>query len=161
MQITDIGMIPTDWSIVSFSEILNGKIKHGIYKSKKYYDDKGVKILKMGVMYSNTRINDQDMEKVLVSNNELSRYKIEVGDLIFSRTSMMAGGAGKVSIVEDHIEPIIFDGNLLCARLDKNKVNPEFYFYFFQSINAKNEISKITTGTQSRNIAGSNLEDSD
>ena len=111
----------------------------------------------MGVQYSNTRISNQEMERINVSVDELNRFGIEEGDLIFSRTSMMEEGAGNVSIVLNHSDPIIFDGNLLCARLDKKIANPEFYFYYFRTGTAKQEILKITTGTQSRNIAASNL----
>jgi type I restriction enzyme S subunit len=154
---TEIGKIPTEWEIKEFNEILIGHIKHGLYKSKEFLDERGVKILKMGVQYSNDKINEQSMEKISLTDEELSRFKINTGDLIFSRTSMMTDGAGKCSLVTKHKGSIVFDGNLLCAELNKQMVNPEFYFYFFKTKKAQNEMSKITTGTQSRNISGSNI----
>jgi len=154
---TEIGMIPEDWKVVPFNKVLSVNIKHGIYKSKKFRDIKGTRILKMGVQYSNERIGNQEMERIRLSNDELKRFKIQDGDLIFSRTSMMEGGAGNVSIVVEHDDPIVFDGNLLCATLDKKIADPTFYYYYFKTKIAKHEILKITTGTQSRNIAASNL----
>lgn len=154
---TEIGKIPEDWKVIELRKLLIGSVKHGIYKSKEFYTDTGVKLLKMGVQYGNDKIGDQEMERVLVTDEEIERFGINEGDLIFSRTSMMSDGAGNCSLVVHHKEPIVFDGNLLCAELNRNFACPEFYFYFFKSKVAKHEIAKITTGTQSRNIAGSNL----
>jgi type I restriction enzyme, S subunit len=154
---TEIGRITGDWKSIVFKDILVGKIKHGIYKSKEFFTYNGVRILKMGIQYSNDKIGYQKMERVAVTEDELRRFKIEKGNLIFSRTSMMTDGAGKCSLVIDHADPIVFDGNLLCSELNPKIANPEFYFYFFNSKTAKDEISRITTGTQSRNISGSNL----
>lgn len=136
---------------------MKGNIKHGIYKSKDFTDKNGTRILKMGIQYSNERINNQKMERVRLNPAELKRFSIKEGNLIFSRTSMMEEGAGKVSIVDKHIDPIIFDGNLLCAELHEGIADPEFYYYYFKTKIAKQEILKITTGTQSRNISASNL----
>jgi type I restriction enzyme, S subunit len=154
---TEIGLMSDYWKVVNLALILNGHIKHGIYKSKECIDNSGTRILKMGVQYSNKTISNQKMERVCLSTDELNRFKIEEGDLIFSRTSMMEEGAGNVSIVIKHNDPIIFDGNLLCATLKKEIADPKFYFYYFRTKIAKQEILKITTGTQSRNIAASNL----
>ncbi len=154
--ITTYGTIPKEWDYIPFKRILNGKIRHGIYKKKEFLG-KGVKLLKMGVQYSTDRIGPQTMERAKVNNKELIRYKISKDDLIFSRTSMMSEGAGKCSIVIEHSEPIIFDGNLICATLNREIADPKFYFYFFNSIYGKQEVSNITHGTQSRNIASSHL----
>ncbi|MEX2193011.1 MAG: restriction endonuclease subunit S [Nitrosarchaeum sp.] len=153
----EIGMIPEDWSIAKFRTILSQNIRHGIYKSKEYFDYQGVRLLKMGDINSNDRISDQNMERVLVSENEIKRFRIYDGNLIFARTSMMTGGLGNCSIVMKHDDPIIFDGNLLCAEIDTKVAKPEFYFYYFKSKRGQNEIAKMTTGTQSRNIPGSKL----
>jgi len=154
---TEIGLIPEDWDIKPFDKILIGKIRHGLYKNKDYFNDKGVKILKMGVQYSNDRIGPQTMDKVELSSEELKRFKINVNDLIFSRTSMMELGSGKCSIVIEHDSPIVFDGNLLCATINKGIGLPLYFYYFFNSELARKQISMITTGTQSRNISASNL----
>lgn len=154
---TEIGLIPDDWDIKYFGELIINHIKHGIYKSPEYFNLNGVKLLKMGVQYSTNRIGNQDMEKVIVTKEELNKFQLNEGDLVFSRTSMMTEGAGKCSIVINHNTPMVFDGNLLCANLNKKLIFPEFVFYFFNSELAQYEIKKITTGTQSRNISGSNL----
>ena len=138
-----VGIIPDDWKAVPFSEILKGNIKHGIYKSKDFTDKNGTRILKMGIQYSNERINHQKMERVRLNPAELKRFSIKEGNLIFSRTSMMEEGAGKVSIVDKHIDPIIFDGNLLCAELHEGIADPEFYYYYFKTKIAKQEILKL------------------
>ncbi len=154
---TEIGEIPEDWEVRQFKEILIGNIKHGIYKSKEYFRESPVKILKMGVQYGNARIGNQQMDSIVVTGGELKRFKIETGNLMFSRTSMMTDGAGKCSLVIEHKNPIVFDGNILCAVLNNKLAHPEYFYYQFNSKLSKDELSKITAGTQSRNISGSNL----
>lgn len=153
---TEIGEIPEDWRVQPFREILVDNIRHGIYKSKEYFG-RGVRLLKMGVQYSSDRIGPQEMELVELDDAEINRFKINEGELVFSRTSMMTDGAGKCSIVIKHSGIIVFDGNLLCANLNKLIAHPLFFYYYFNSAIAKQKISEITSGTQSRNISGSNL----
>lgn len=154
---TEIGTLPIDWSITKFRTILAGNIRHGVYKPKESSDPRGVRLLKMGDINSNKRISNQKMERVFASAAELERFEIHEGNLIFARTSMMTGGLGNCSIVVKHDDPIIFDGNLLCAAIDTEVAVPEFYLYYFKSKQGQNEIARMTTGTQSRNIPGSKL----
>jgi len=154
---TEIGMIPEDWDLGKFRVILSRNIRHGIYKAKEYADPHGVRLLKMGDVNSKVRISDQKMERVFASENEIKRFKAFTGNLIFARTSMMTGGLGNCSIIMEHSDPIIFDGNLLCVDIDTKVADPEFYLYYFKSKRGQNEIAKMTTGTQSRNIPGSKL----
>ena len=154
---TEIGKIPTEWNIRKLEDILSGKLRHGIYKSKEYLDSKGVRILKMGLLDESDRIDHQNMERVLVSDSEIERFRICEGSVIFARTSMMTGGLGNCGIVLKHNDPIIFDGNLLCAEINTQLADPTYIFYYFKSKYGQNEIVRITGGTQSRNIAGSQL----
>jgi type I restriction enzyme S subunit len=111
----------------------------------------------MGDVNSSARIGNQNMERVSATHEEIERFGINDGNLIFARTSMMTGGLGNCSIVTKHSNPIIFDGNLLCAEIDIEIADPEFYFYFFKSKAGQYEIATRATGTQSRNIPGSKL----
>ncbi len=154
---TKIGLIPDEWQHGIFQEILVHDIRHGLYKSKEFYG-KGIKLLKMGIQYSNNKVGNQEMERVNLTPDEITRFQLNENDLVFSRTSMMTDGAGKCSIVVNLKEPVVFDGNLLSATVNKTIVHPQFYFYYFNSKFAKQKISEITTGTQSRNISASNLK---
>lgn len=154
---TAIGKIPIDWRVENFRNILSRTLRHGVYKRKEDISSSGVRIIKMGDLNSNLKIGDQDMERVRVNENELKRFKVDEGNLIFARTSIIAGGLGNCGIIIKHNDTIIFDGNLLCADLNLNVAYPEFYLYYFKSEQGQKEISGITAGTQSRNISSSNL----
>jgi len=154
---TELGLLPKDWEVRKLNDILSDKLRHGIYKSKEYVDPKGVRILKMGLLDVCDRIDHQNMERVIVSDSEINTYRIREGNVIFARTSMMTGGIGNCGIVMKHTDPIIFDGNLLCAEINTEMADPTFIFYYFKSKYGQNEIARITGGTQSRNIAGSQL----
>lgn len=151
-----IGTLPENWETIEFQKIIEGKIRHGLYKPSKHFG-KGTKILKMGLQYSSFRIGNQEMERVELNESEFNRFEVKTGDLLFSRTSMMAEGAGKCSIAIDHNAPFVFDSNILCITLKKDAADPLFYLYFFNSPIGKYITHTITEGTQSRSLTSSSL----
>jgi len=154
---TEIGKIPEDWDVKKLRDVMTMNLRHGVYKSKEFASPNGVNILKMGLLDATNWIGEQNMERYLVTDEEINRYKIHEGNIIFARTSMMTGGLGNCGIVMKHKEPIIFDGNLLCAELNIDLLFPMFCLYYFKSKYGQNEISRMTGGTQSRSIPSSEL----
>jgi type I restriction enzyme, S subunit len=154
---SNIGKIPANWDVKKLCEIMTTTLRHGIYKSKEFVNPNGVKILKMGTLDSTNWIGEQNMERFSINDEELKRHRIYEGNIIFARTSMMTGGLGNCGIVMKHSEPVIFDGNLLCAELNTDLILPIFCLYYFKSHYGQNEISRMTGGTQSRSIPSSEL----
>jgi type I restriction enzyme S subunit len=144
------------WHDTTFDSILTGRIRHGLYKPLNAFGA-GTRVLKMGLQYAEERIGDQPMPRVPLSPEEIERYKVREGDLLFSRTSMMSEGAGKCSLAVKHLEPFVFDGNVLCATVDRTIAEPGFYYYYFGSPRGRQAISEIIAGTQSRSLSGSSL----
>src|SRR5437016_13766513 len=104
---TALGKLPIDWRTGSLRAILSADIRHGIYKPRGASDPSGVRLLKMGDVNANPRISDQNMERVSVSPEELEKFRVNEGNLIFARTSMMTGGLGNCSIIMKHGNHII------------------------------------------------------
>ena len=145
-----------EWRTAKLGAVLEGGIRHGIYKPLDAFGS-GTRVLKMGLQYSEDRIGAQDMPRVPLSDEEVKRFRVREGDLLFSRTSMMTGGAGKCSLVVAHKEPFVFDGNILCGTPDTNAIEPAFAYFFFQSPYGKQSIAEIIAGTQARSLSGTNL----
>src|SRR3989337_3528502 len=94
---TEIGIIPEDWEVKELKYLLKGNIRHGIYKEGTQFSKVGTKILKMKQQYAEDFIGNQETERVVVSKGEIQRFGLNNEDLVFSRTSMIEGGAGKCS----------------------------------------------------------------
>jgi type I restriction enzyme, S subunit len=147
-----------EWHTAKLGLLLKGGIRHGVYKPLEAFGT-GTRVLKMGLQYSEDRIGGQEMPRVPLSSDEVQRFRAHVGDLLFSRTSMMSDGAGKCSLVVAHEDPFVFDGNILCGTPDTNTVDPAFIYFYFKSPEGKQSIAEIIAGTQARSLSGSNLAD--
>jgi len=93
----------------------------------------GYKMINMGELFANDRIGDIPMELVSMSPREINDMCVEEGDLLFARQSLVLSGAGKASIIERVLEKTTFESHIIRVRLDKNKVDPLFYYYYFKS----------------------------
>ena len=69
----------------------------------------------------------------------------------------MADDPGKSSIVSGLTGLTIFESNLIRVRLDTDKCNPLFYYYWLKSRYGKYAIDSLMTGTSIKGIRGSDL----
>jgi type I restriction enzyme, S subunit len=130
--------------------------RNGLTKPKRLRGE-GVKMVNMGELFSQRRIYDLSMDRVPCSEKELAANKLERGDLLFARQSLTLEGAGKCSIFLGDEEDVVFESHLIRCRLDKSKVNPLYYFYFFESKFGKQRIASIVEQVAAAGIRGSDL----
>ncbi len=93
----------------------------------------GFKMINMGEIFQYDRIGDIPMELVPMSHREVVDMCVEERDLLFARQSLVLSGAGKVSIVTSVQDKTTFESHIIRVRLDKNKAEPLFYYYYFKS----------------------------
>lgn len=122
----------SDWRDSSFEQLYAIPSKNGITRPAR---SRGVghKMINMGELFAHDRINDIPMERVHLSERELSSALVEPGDLLFARQSLVLSGAGKCSIVTDVSEPTTFESHIIRVRLDTAVADPRFYHYYFKS----------------------------
>ena len=114
-------------------------------------------MVNMGELFSERRIQDIPMDRVPCSERELESNKLEKGDLLFARQSLTLAGAGQSSIFLGDQEDVVFESHLIRCRLDKSKVDPLYYFYFFESKFGKQRIGSIVEQVAAAGIRGSDL----
>ena len=141
---------------VKFEDVLMIPIRNGLTKPKAVRGA-GVKMIAMGEIFAHTRIGALDMDRVPVTEKELSASKIENGDLLFARQSLVLEGAGKCSIVTSVTEPTVFESHLIRARVNKNIADPYFVFYYFNSPHGRENIKTIVEQVAAAGIRGSDL----
>lgn len=129
---TEIGMIPEDWNIVKFEEILINGTKNGIYKQKEFHGH-GSKIVNMGELFAYSRLYSVPMKRLELTDSEIENFSLKEDDLLFARRSLVAEGAGKCSIVREVKEPTVFESSILRARPNPKKANSLYLYYLFNS----------------------------
>lgn len=148
--------INSEWPSVPFAEILALPLRNGLTRPTNTRGS-GTKMINMGELFAHSRINNIPMERVPVSEGEATKYLLEPGDLLFARQSLVMSGAGKCSIFLGAKEPVTFEGHLIRARVDVNKGDPTFYYYFFNSIFGRSAIESIIEQVAAAGIRGSDL----
>lgn len=115
-------------------------------------------MINMGELFAYPIIKNPEMERVQASDIELPKYRIEKGDLLFARQSLVLEGAGKCSIVAETEDPTVYESHLIRVRLNKELCDPFFYFHFFNSQVGAGFVQQIVNQVAAAGIRGSDLE---
>lgn len=141
---SELGEIPEDWDVLPLRSCLeNEKIPSGLYKDKNMYGN-GTPIIKLGDVFGNDYFKPERAQKVLATKNEISAYKVKVGDLIIALASVKLEGVGKVMLVDNLISDTLFDHNVALMRFTKN-FNPTFMSYMLRGNYVRSLIASRAT----------------
>jgi type I restriction enzyme S subunit len=92
-----------------------------------------------------------------LSDAELDKHRVQGGDLLFCRTSVAAEGVGKCSIVRDASSPLVPASNLIRVRVDPDKVDPCFAYYYFRSAAGSKQLRNMVRGAAVFTITGGDI----
>jgi type I restriction enzyme S subunit len=141
-----------------FGELFAEQPRNGLTRPKAIRGA-GVKMVNMGELFSYPRLRDTPMDRVPLNDSEANRFLLIEGDLLFARQSLVLEGAGKCSIFLKDKEPVTFESHVTRVRLSKNKADPQYYFYYFQSHHGRAAIRSIVEqGAGASGIRGSDLK---
>lgn len=146
--------INPEWEKVKFEDLYLIPSKNGLTKPTAIRGN-GYKMINMGELFKYNKIGNIPMSLVPLSENEKKTNDIQVGDLLFARQSLVVSGAGKCSIVIDVPEYTTFESHIIRVRLNKEIVNPMFYYYYLQSENSP--VKTIINYQNQAGIKGSDL----
>jgi len=149
-------MSSSDISSRPFESLFSIPLRNGLNRPTSVRGQ-GVKMVNMGELFANNRIGDLPMERVQLSEDEAAIYLLEVGDLLFARQSLMWEGAGKCSVFLGASEPTTYEGHIIRTRINKNIASPEFYYYYFNSSEGRDNIETIIEQVSAAGIRGSDL----
>ena len=119
---------PMNWDTVNISSLLTANASNGFFaKRDEYTEDGNVEVLGV-VNIVNTMYSRIDLlPKTNASEKDIKKYSVKYGDMLFCRSSLVAEGIGKASIVPENInKTILFECHVIRLRLDLNKCVPEY-----------------------------------
>ena len=144
-------------SMVRLSSVCSVGPQSGIYKSEEFRG-RGVRIVQMGELFGHDVIDDATaMDRIDVSERELTGYALTSNDLLFGRRSVVLEGAGRCTLVASLREPAVFESSVLRVTLDPRRVDSRFMFEWFRSPIGTRQMKRIVTFTTVSGIAGSDL----
>ena len=144
------------WGTIRFGDLYSTESRNGLTKPSKIRGS-GYKMINMGELFANDRIYDIPMELAPLKDTEKINAKIEIGDLLFARQSLVLEGAGKCSIVMEVSPLTMFESHLIRVRLDRKRALPMFYYYYFKS--PLSPMASIVSQCAQAGIRGSDLQE--
>ena len=131
--------------------------KNGLNKEKKFFGQ-GTPIVNYTDVYHNNRLHKETLKGlVTLSEGEIERYRVQRGDVFFTRTSETPEEVGIASVILDDIKDCTFSGFLLRARPITTLLLPEYCAYCFGSYNVRQAIIKYSTFTTRALTNGTSL----
>lgn len=142
---------------MEFESVFAVPSRNGVYKSKEHHGS-GVPIVNMGELFAFSRIGNQPMSLIEMSDAEMEKCGLIHGDLLFGRRSLVEEGAGKCSMAYFPPGPMTFESSIIRVRLEGAVADSEFFFNYFRSPVGRDRIRAIVGGAAVKGIRGSDLK---
>lgn len=154
---TELGWLPTDWRLRRLAELSVNGPQNGLYKDKSFYGQ-GYEMVHMSDMFSNRIVRNNQMQEVRLTENELAKYSLKEGDLLFARRSIAVEGSGKCCVVGELVKPVVFESSIIRISINKREILPLFAFYFIESEKGRRQMFSFTRQVTISGVAGEDLK---
>lgn len=143
-------------NIFKLDEIFD--FKNGLNKGKEYFG-KGVPFISYVNVYKLDRLQEEDIvEKVDLTEDEIARFSVAKGDVLFTRTSEVKEEVGYSSVVVDDLNNTVFNGFTIRGRLkNTDLLIPEYSAHLFRCHEIRKEIIKRSSFTTRASLSGQEL----
>lgn len=144
---------PMRWDRVNISTVIGGKVSNGFFARRDdYCDDGNVKVLGVAHVVNRMYSNIEDLPTTNGSESDIAKYGVKYGDMLFCRSSLVAAGIGKASIVPQSTpNNVLFECHVIRLPLDLDKCVPEFMQvlsttdYFRKQVISRSKTATMTT----------------
>ena len=144
---------PMGWDEVNISAVVGGRVSNGFFaKREDYCADGNVKVLGVAYVVNRMYSNTEDLPTTNGSETDIVKYGVKYGDMLFCRSSLVAAGIGKASIVPKNTpNNVLFECHVIRLPLDLEKCVPEFMQvlsttdYFRNQVIAQSKTATMTT----------------
>ena len=134
------GELPKGWEIMKFGELFSESPQNGLYKSSTEYGQ-GTPIIRIDGFYDGVILDDYQIKKVKLNEEEINRYIISIGDILINRVNSMPY-LGKCGLVKHLNERTVFESNIMKIRVNKEIAIPEYISKFLPSKKGLSELRK-------------------
>ena len=152
LQDTEIGAIPVDWEVVALGQAIKGT-QYGT--SIRAESTGKYPMLRMNNLV-NGRVDTRDLKYIDLDDDELAKFKVNRGDVLFNRTNSFEL-VGKTSIF-DLEGDYVFASYLVRVIGDGRKLHPSYLNYFLNWQSAQDRLKQLATrGVSQSNISATKL----
>lgn len=117
--------LPSGYQVTELKPLLIEPLANGIFRRPHEFGA-GMRLVNVFDLYQSTSIIETNLDRVPVTDDEYKRFSAKKGDIFFCRSSIKPEGVGWTSYLKHEVEPCVFECHLIRARVDHNKVDPEY-----------------------------------
>ncbi len=149
---TEIGLVPESWEVQSLDEMLT-RTQYGLSVRGENSGDYGIMRMTNQV---EGKIETNKMQFVNVSKNDLEKYKLKRGDILFNRTNSLEL-VGRTAIFDIEGE-YVFASYLIRLNTDVKQLNPFFLNHYLNWDESQRRLKSIALRAVSQsNISATRL----
>jgi type I restriction enzyme S subunit len=126
------------WPVIALRELIEDA-KNGIYKRESFYGS-GIPSIRM-YNIEDFRLNPEGAPLLAVSNEELQRYRLKPGDIIFNRVNSREL-VGKCAVIPNTISDMVFESKNMRIRVNLEKADPFYVCHFLSFPCGRHELEK-------------------
>lgn len=130
-----------EWLINKLSDISENGFSNGVFNDPKKVGH-GYRLINVKDMYLDNVINVNNLTLVNINKSEFDKNKVEYGDILFTRSSLVKEGIAYSCVYLSNDDDITFDGHLIRMRPNKIKTSPIFLAYNFKTKNSRSQFIK-------------------
>jgi type I restriction enzyme S subunit len=129
---TDIGIdaLPKGWNLKQIGEVV-AEAQSGFACGER--DEKGVVQLRMNNVATTGQFDWKAFVRVPVDNEQLSRYRLGSGDVLFNNTNSMEL-VGKCALFSGYQEPVVYSNHFTRMRTRPTVCDPAFFSFWLNHL---------------------------
>ena len=144
------------WEQRKLGEVL--QFQNGFNGGREAYGEGTAFISVMDILNNQFITYDCIRGKATVTDNELERFSVRYGDVLFQRSSENVEDAGTSNVYVDNERTAIFGGFVIRGR-QVAPYSPRFMKYLLDTKAVRNQITKKAQGAQHVNVSQETLQD--
>lgn len=120
-----------EWKEKKLGDI--SKIESGINKSLNFIGKGGTKYITVMELYEGSKILTEKAGRIEVTNDEIRKYSLKSGDIVFGKSSVKREGIGYPNIFIEDKEPAVFSGFTFRSRVFRELADPFFIIHILRA----------------------------
>ncbi len=118
------------WEKKTLLEYLKDQPNNGLYKPQSAYGS-GTKIIRIDSFYDGYVQKIEKLKQVQISDSEYQRFCIKSGDILINRVNSIEY-LGKIGVVPQINEHIVYESNIMRFRLDNDHISPVYLMFLWR-----------------------------
>jgi type I restriction enzyme S subunit len=124
---SELGWVPKEWEVEPLIKLAKDGLKNGYFKKPEYVGW-GYKLINVTDLYQPYEIDlrQKDVQRVFATSSDYGKYEVQVGDLFFTRSSLVLEGIAHCNILLALPEKAVWECHVVRLRPEKQKINSEY-----------------------------------